>query len=100
MVKENLYTTDIEAMKKYNDIRKKFYNNDFPAATGYRFKDYIDPTQNWRSNWLSIFRNRKTVENHLYLLQNEAFYTHIILVSYISILQTSSASFLSQVTFL
>ncbi|APU97129.1 RidA family protein [Sphingobacterium siyangense] len=33
VVKENLYTTDIEAMKKYNDVRKKFYNNDFPAAT-------------------------------------------------------------------
>ncbi|GAA0882835.1 hypothetical protein GCM10009120_14320 [Sphingobacterium siyangense subsp. cladoniae] len=33
VVKENLYTTDIEAMKKYNDVRKKFYNHDFPAAT-------------------------------------------------------------------
>ncbi|MGG7468748.1 RidA family protein [Chryseobacterium arthrosphaerae] len=33
VVKENLYTTDIEAMKKYNDVRKKYYNNDFPAAT-------------------------------------------------------------------
>ncbi|MCE7038950.1 RidA family protein [Dyadobacter sp. CY312] len=33
VVKENLYTTDIEAMKKYNSIRKAFYNGDFPAAT-------------------------------------------------------------------
>lgn len=33
VVKENLYTTDIEAIKKYNDVRKKFYSNDFPAAT-------------------------------------------------------------------
>lgn len=33
VVKENLYTTDIEAMKKYNDVRKKFYSRDFPAAT-------------------------------------------------------------------
>jgi 2-iminobutanoate/2-iminopropanoate deaminase len=33
VVKENLYTTDIEAMKKYNDARKKFYKGDFPAAT-------------------------------------------------------------------
>lgn len=33
VVKENLYTTDIEAMKKCNESRKKFYNNDFPAAT-------------------------------------------------------------------
>lgn len=33
VVKENLYTTDIEAMKKYNYVRKAFYKNDFPAAT-------------------------------------------------------------------
>lgn len=33
VVKENLYTTDIEAMKKYNDVRKAYYKNDFPAAT-------------------------------------------------------------------
>lgn len=33
VVKENLYTTDIEAMKKHNAIRKAFYNGDFPAAT-------------------------------------------------------------------
>ena len=33
VVKENLYTTDIEAMKRYNDARKVFYKGDFPAAT-------------------------------------------------------------------
>lgn len=33
VVKENLYTTDIEAMKKYNNTRKAFYKGDFPAAT-------------------------------------------------------------------
>ena len=33
VVKENLYTTDIETMKKYNDARKAFYKGDFPAAT-------------------------------------------------------------------
>lgn len=33
VVKENLYTTDIEAMKKYNHSRKIFYKDDFPAAT-------------------------------------------------------------------
>ena len=33
VVKENLYTTDIEAMKKHNDARKIFYKGDFPAAT-------------------------------------------------------------------
>ncbi|REC59777.1 hypothetical protein DRF65_23895 [Chryseobacterium pennae] len=33
VVKENLYTTDIETMKKYNYVRKGFYKGDFPAAT-------------------------------------------------------------------
>jgi 2-iminobutanoate/2-iminopropanoate deaminase len=33
VVKENLYTTDIEAMKQYNYVRKGFYKGDFPAAT-------------------------------------------------------------------
>ena len=33
VVKENLYTTDMEAMKKYNEARKLFYKGDFPAAT-------------------------------------------------------------------
>ena len=33
VVKENLYTTDIEEMKKHNQVRKKYYKNDFPAAT-------------------------------------------------------------------
>ena len=33
VVKENLYTTDIEAMKQYNYVRKEFYKGDFPAAT-------------------------------------------------------------------
>lgn len=33
VVKENLYTTDMEAMKRYNGARKEFYKGDFPAAT-------------------------------------------------------------------
>lgn len=33
VVKENLFTTDMEAMKQYNNVRKAFYKGDFPAAT-------------------------------------------------------------------
>ena len=33
VVKETLYTTDIETMKKYNDSRKEFYKGDYPAAS-------------------------------------------------------------------
>lgn len=33
VVKENLYTTDIESMKQHNAVRKAYYKDDFPAAT-------------------------------------------------------------------
>lgn len=33
VVKETLFTTDIEAMKKCNDPRKEFYKGDYPAAS-------------------------------------------------------------------
>jgi 2-iminobutanoate/2-iminopropanoate deaminase len=33
VVKENVYTTDIEELKKHNEIRKAFYRNQYPAAT-------------------------------------------------------------------
>lgn len=34
VVKENLFTTDIEAMKKYNAARKVFYNGDIQLRHG------------------------------------------------------------------
>ncbi|WP_111597028.1 RidA family protein [Chitinophaga skermanii] len=33
VVKETLYTTDIELMKKHNNARLPFYKGDYPAAT-------------------------------------------------------------------
>ena len=33
VVKENAYTTDIEALKAAQDVRKAYYGIDFPAAT-------------------------------------------------------------------
>lgn len=33
VIKENLVTTDMEAVKAANDVRKAFYKGDFPAAT-------------------------------------------------------------------
>src|SRR5688572_23643762 len=33
VVKETVYTTDIEAMKSFNHIRKAIYKGDYPAAT-------------------------------------------------------------------
>ena len=33
VVKENVYTTDIEALKRHAAVRRAFYGKDFPAAT-------------------------------------------------------------------
>jgi enamine deaminase RidA (YjgF/YER057c/UK114 family) len=44
VVKETLYTTDIEAMKTYNAARKVFYKNDFPAASWVQVSRLYEPT--------------------------------------------------------
>ena len=33
VVKENVFTTDLDAFKTQGDVRRKYYNGDFPAAT-------------------------------------------------------------------
>lgn len=33
VVKENVYTTDLDAFIRNKDVRKEFYGTDFPAAT-------------------------------------------------------------------
>ena len=43
VVKETLYTTDIEAMKSYNAARKVFYKNDFPAASWVQVHRLYEP---------------------------------------------------------
>lgn len=43
VVKETLYTTDIEAMKKYNEVRKEFYKGDYPAATWVQVSRLYEP---------------------------------------------------------
>ena len=43
VVKENLYTTTLDSVIKYKDIRRKYYNTDFPAATWIEVKRLYDP---------------------------------------------------------
>jgi 2-iminobutanoate/2-iminopropanoate deaminase len=33
VVKENVFTTDLDAFKSNSNIRRPYYNEDFPAAT-------------------------------------------------------------------
>ena len=44
VVKETLFTTDIEAVKQNNDVRKPFYKGDFPAATWVQISRLYMPT--------------------------------------------------------
>ncbi len=43
VVKETLYTTDIEAVKSNNSVRKAFYNGDYPAATWVQISRLFSP---------------------------------------------------------
>ncbi|MFN2438987.1 MAG: RidA family protein [Chitinophagaceae bacterium] len=43
VVKENLYTTDIEAVKSNNEVRKAFYKGDYPATTWVQFSRLFMP---------------------------------------------------------
>jgi len=43
VVKETLYTTDIEEMKKHNNARKKFYQGDYPAASWVQVSRLYEP---------------------------------------------------------
>lgn len=44
VVKETLYTTDIEEMKRLNYVRKKFYQGDYPAASWVQIDRLYEPT--------------------------------------------------------
>lgn len=43
VVKENLYTTSLDSVIKYKDIRKIYYGNDYPAATWIEVKRLYNP---------------------------------------------------------
>ena len=44
VIKENVYTTDIDAFIKAKDIRKTYYGADFPAATWVQVQRLYEPT--------------------------------------------------------
>ena len=61
VVKENLYTTDIEAMKRYNDASKVFYKNDFPLLHGSEFAVVHGGCQTGSGINRTPYRNKKTI---------------------------------------
>ncbi|GCC53160.1 RidA family protein [Chryseotalea sanaruensis] len=54
VVKENLYTTDIEAVKKNNEVRKAYYQGDFPAATWLQIDRLYMPQANLEVDLIAI----------------------------------------------
>ena len=46
VVKENLYTTDLDAVKSNNSIRLKYYNGEYPAATWIQVDRLFQPEYN------------------------------------------------------
>ncbi len=45
VVKENVYTTDIEALKQHVAVRRTFYGEDFPVATWVQVARLYNPGQ-------------------------------------------------------
>lgn len=43
VVKENLYSTELDSVIKFKDVRREYYKNDFPAATWVEVKRLYDP---------------------------------------------------------
>jgi 2-iminobutanoate/2-iminopropanoate deaminase len=43
VVKENVYTTDIDSLVKAKDVRKEFYGQTFPAATWVQVQRLFSP---------------------------------------------------------
>jgi len=60
VVKENLYTTTLDSVIKYKDIRRKYYNNDFPAATWIEVKRLYDPGLVVEVEVIAILPDEKT----------------------------------------
>lgn len=44
VVKENLFTTDMEGIKQHLELRKSFYKGEYPAATWVEVKGLYDPS--------------------------------------------------------
>lgn len=59
VVKETLYTTDIEAMKKYNNVRKEFYKGDYPAASWVQIDRLYEPSAKLEVDLIAVITETK-----------------------------------------
>ncbi len=55
VVKENAFTTDIDALKSANDVRKAYYGTDFPAATWIQISRLFSPQHVLEVEVIAVF---------------------------------------------
>ena len=55
VVKENAYTTDLEALKTNLAVRRAFYGRDFPAATWVQISRLYQPDQVLEVELIAVF---------------------------------------------
>lgn len=54
VVKENLYTTNMEEFKKFLELRKAFFKEDYPAATWLEVKGLYDPSLKLEVEFIAV----------------------------------------------
>jgi 2-iminobutanoate/2-iminopropanoate deaminase len=59
IVKETVYTTDIDALKASNDARKAYYGEIFPAATWVQVNRLYSPKMVIEIEVVAVFPNRQ-----------------------------------------
>ena len=57
VVKETLYTTDIETMKSYNSVRKDFYKGDYPSASWVQIDRLYEPDAKLEVDLVAVITN-------------------------------------------
>ncbi|AOS43274.1 Endoribonuclease L-PSP [Lacunisphaera limnophila] len=55
VVKENLHTTDLEAVKAHQPLRRAWYGQDFPAATWVQISRLYQPDQILEVELIAVF---------------------------------------------
>lgn len=55
VVKENAFTTDIDALKSANEVRKAYYGTDFPAATWIQISRLFSPQHVLEVEVIAVF---------------------------------------------
>jgi 2-iminobutanoate/2-iminopropanoate deaminase len=56
VVKENVFTTDLDAFKKFSNIRNSYYAKDFPSASWIQVQRLYDPSFNLEVEIVAVLK--------------------------------------------